>query len=84
MESKVDKLDLDKLAPVPVKLSDLGKNYVVKKIEYNQLIKKLNDISTNYNNDLVKKTNYNTKINKTENKISTCDGHDKYITPSRI
>ena len=36
--SKVDKLDVDKLVPVPVdlsKLSDLVKKYVVKKDAYN-------------------------------------------------
>ena len=30
--------------------------------------------------NLVKKTNYNTKINETENKIATDHDHDKYIT----
>ena len=30
--------------------------------------------------NLVKKTNYNTKINETENKISIDHDHDKYIT----
>ena len=29
---------------------------------------------------LVKKTDYNTKINKLENKITTGHDHDKYIT----
>ena len=31
-------------------------------------------------NDLVKKTDYNTKISVIENKITTDDDHDKYIT----
>ena len=42
LESKVDKLDIDKLAPVPVdlsKLSDVVKNYVVKKNVYDAKIK---------------------------------------------
>ena len=44
MKSKVDKLDVDKLALAPVdlsKLSDVVKNIVVKKTEYNVLVKKV-------------------------------------------
>ena len=40
MRSKADKLDVDRLVPVPVdlsKLSDVVKNAVVKKHEYNIL-----------------------------------------------
>ena len=40
---------LDKLAPVPVdlsKLSDIVKNYVVKKIVYDKLVTKVNNIDT--------------------------------------
>ena len=47
MKSKVDKLDVDKLEPVPAdlsKLSDLVKTDVVKKTEYKQLVKKVNAI----------------------------------------
>ena len=47
LKSKVDKLDVDKLEPVPAdlsKLSDVVKNDVVKKTEYNQLVKKINAI----------------------------------------
>ena len=43
MKSKVDKLDLDKLVPVPVdlsKISNVVKNVVVKKVLYNAKIKK--------------------------------------------
>ena len=43
LKSKVDKLDIDKLAPVSVdlsKLSNVVKNEVVKKTEYNAKIKK--------------------------------------------
>ena len=49
LKSKVDKLDIDKLAPVPVdlsKLSNVVKNDVVKKTEYNELVKKVNNTST--------------------------------------
>ena len=43
LKSKVDKLDIDKLVPVPIdlsKLSNVVKNEVVKKTEYNAKIKK--------------------------------------------
>ena len=43
MKSKVDKLDLDKLVPVPVdlsKISNVVKNVVAKKDLYNAKIKK--------------------------------------------
>ena len=46
MKSKVDKLDVDKLIPVPVdlsKLSDVVKNDVVKKDVYNAKIKDIED-----------------------------------------
>ena len=46
MKSKVDKLDVDKLVPVPVDLSkqsDVVKNDVVKKGVYNAKIKKIQD-----------------------------------------
>ena len=45
MKSKVDKLDVDKLVPVPVdfsKLGDVVENVVVKKIEYDELVKNVN------------------------------------------
>ena len=45
LKAEVDKLNIDKLLPVPVdlsKLSDVVKNDVVKKTEYNKLIKKAN------------------------------------------
>ena len=44
-----DKLDINKLVPVPVclsKLSNLVKNEVVKKIEYDKLLAKVNSIDT--------------------------------------
>ena len=46
MKSKVDKLDVDKLVPVPVnlsKLSDVVKTDVVKKDIYNAKIKNIED-----------------------------------------
>ena len=49
MKSKVGKLDVDKLALAPVNLSKLSdgiKNDVVKKSEYDELVKKVNNIKT--------------------------------------
>ena len=46
LKSKADKLDVDKLVLVPVdlsKLSDVVKNDVVKKTEYNGKIKSIED-----------------------------------------
>ena len=43
LKTEVDKLDIDKLVPVPVdwsKLSDVVKNDVVKKAVYNKLVAK--------------------------------------------
>ena len=56
LKSEVDKLDVDKLKPVPTdlsKLSDVVKNDVVKKTDYNKLVIKVNDIDTS---GFVKKT----------------------------
>ena len=64
LENEVEKLDIDKLAPVPVdfsKLSDVVKNDVVKKVAYDKLAAKVND---NDINDFVLKTKYQT--DKTE------------------
>ena len=68
LKTEVDKLDIDKLAPVPGDLSKLGNvvnNEVVKKTDYNKLVTKVHNIDTS---GLVKKTDYNTKICKIEGK----------------
>ena len=60
--------------PVPLdlnKLSDVVKNEIVKKTEYNKLVTKVNNIKTN---DFVLKPNYNTKSTKLENKIPDTSG----------
>ena len=47
LKYEVGKLDIDKLAPVPVglsKLSDVVKNDVVKKTVYDKLVAKVNSI----------------------------------------
>ena len=59
LKTEFDKLDIDKLAQVPVdlsKLSDVVKNDVVKKTVYDQLVAKVNNIDTS---DSVLKTEYN-------------------------
>ena len=58
LKTEVDKLDIDKLVPVPVdlsKLSDVINNDVVKKTEYNKLITKLDSIDTT---NFVRKTKF--------------------------
>ena len=53
MKSKVDKLDVDKLVPVPVdltKLSHVVKNNAVKKDVYNAKIKNIEDKIPNITN----------------------------------
>ena len=74
LKRKVDKLDVDKLNPVPTdlsKLSDVVKNDVVKKTDYNKLVTKVDNIDTS---GLVKKTDYNTKITEIEDKVpDTCN-----------
>ena len=50
LKTEVDKLDIDKLVPVPVdlsKLSDVVKNDVVKKDVYKKLVAKVNAIPLN-------------------------------------
>ena len=82
LKSKVDKLDIGKLQTTPVDLSkpsNAVKNDVVKKTEYNELIKKVNSFITTGSSNLVKKTDLNTKIREIENKINDHD-HAKYIT----
>ena len=49
LKTKVDNVDIDKLGPVPVdlsKLSEVVKNDVVKKTEYNKLVTKVDKIDT--------------------------------------
>ena len=69
VKTEVDKLDIDKLVPVPVdlsKLSDVVKNDVVKKTVYDKLVAKVNSIDTS---SFVLKNNYDTDKTKLENKI---------------
>ena len=48
-KNKIDKLDIDKLVPVPVDLSKMNnvlKNEIVKKSVYDKLVAKINNIDT--------------------------------------
>ena len=60
LKTEVDKLDIDKLVPVPadlIKLSNVVKNDVVNKDVYDKLVTKVNNIDTS---EFVLKTKYNT------------------------
>ena len=69
LKTEVDKLDTDKLAPVPIdlsKLSEVVKNGMIKKALYDRLVAKVNNIDTS---DFVLKTKYQTDKTKLEKKI---------------
>ena len=59
LKAKVDKLDIEKLAPVPVDLSKLSDviKYVVKKAVYDKLVAKVNNIEFD---NFILKTKYQT------------------------
>ena len=74
LKFEVDKLDIDKLVPIPndlAKLSNVVKNDVVKKAVYNKLVAKVDNINTN---GFVLKTNYSTDKTELENKIRDISG----------
>ena len=74
LKTEVDKLDIDKLVPVPVdlsKLSDVVKSDVVKKDVYDKLVAKVNNINTS---GFVLKTKYDTDKSEFENKIPDTSG----------
>ena len=73
LKTEVDKLDIDKLVPIPVdlsKLSDVVNNDVVKKTEYNKLVTKVDNIDTT---NFVKKTKYEKDGSGFKDKISKID-----------
>ena len=73
LKTEVDKLDIDKSTPVPndlAKLSNVVKNYAVKKTEYNKLVTKVNDIGTT---NFVSKTKYEKDGSDFEDKINKVD-----------
>ena len=74
LKTEFDKLDIDKLEPVPVdlsKLSDVVKNDVIKKTGYDKLVAKVNNIDTS---DFVLKTKYNADKTELEKKIPDSSG----------
>ena len=73
MKSKVDKLEVDKLVLAPVdlnKLTDVVKTDIVKKYEYNAMIKNIEDELPDITN-LATNITVNAKINEIKNKIPT-------------
>ena len=69
LKTEVDKLDIDKLVPVPVdlsKLSDVVKNNVVKKTVYDKLVAKVNSVDATI---FVLKSNCDTDKSEIEKKI---------------
>ena len=69
LKTKVDKLDVDKLKPVPTDLRRLSN--VVKNDENNKLVTKVDNIDTS---GLAKKTDSNTKITEIDGKIPNTSG----------
>ena len=73
LKAEVDKIDAEKLKTVPVdlaKLSNMVRNYVVKKTEYSKLVTKVDNIDTT---NFVKKTKYEKDGSHFENKIYKID-----------
>ena len=80
--NKVDKLDVNKLKPVPLDLKNVSgavEKEVVKKDVYDKLVKKVNAIQTTDTNNLVTKADYDTKIAEIEKKI-LYHNHDNYYS----
>ena len=74
LKAEIDKLDIDKLIPVPIdlsKLNDAVKNDVVKKTVHDKLVAKVNTIDTS---GFVLKTKYDTDKSHLENKIPDTSG----------
>ena len=84
LKTEVDKLGIDKLAPVPVdlsKLSDVVKNDVVQKAFYDKLVAKVNNIDTS---DFILKTKYQTEKKKLEKEISNVSNLVKKTTLTEL
>ena len=76
LKTEVDKLNIDKLVPVPTDLSQLSavvKTEVVKKTKYDAKIKKIEGEIPDISN-VATKSNLNTKINKVKNGIPSITG----------
>ena len=73
LKTEVDKLDIAKLTPVPndlAQLSNVVKNEVVKKTEYNKLVRKVDNIDTT---KFLLKITYDSDKSDLEKKISDAD-----------
>ena len=73
LKTEVDKLDIDNPVPIPVylsKLTDVAKNDVMKKTEYNKLLTKIDSIDTT---NLVSRTKYEKDGSDFEDKINKVD-----------
>ena len=73
LKTEVDKLDIDKLAPVPVELSKLSD---IKKTANDKLVAKINSIDTS---GFVLKTKYDADKSELENKVPDASGLLKKI-----
>ena len=74
LKTEVDKLDVDRLVPVPVdfsKLSDVVKNDTVKKNVYDTLVAKVSNID---NSDFALRTKYDIDKSELEHKIPDTSG----------
>ena len=74
LKTEVDKLDINKLVPVPTdlsKLSNVVKNDIVKNTVYDKLVAEVNTIDTS---DFVLKTQYDTDKSELESKIPDTSG----------
>ena len=79
LKAEVDKLDIEKLIPVPAdlsKLSDVVKFGVTKKTAYDKLVAKGNKIDTS---GFVLKTKYDTNQSEIKNKIPDTNGPVKKL-----
>ena len=77
LKTEVDKLDIYKLMPIPIdlsKLSDVVKNDVVKKTEYNKLVTNVDNTDTT---NFAKKNKYEKDGSDFEDRISNID--KKYL-----
>ena len=80
LKTKVEKLDINKLVPVPVdlnKLSDVVKNDVVRKPAYNKVVAKVNSIDTS---GFVLETKHDTDEKELKEKINFAqDLHSEFV-----
>ena len=77
LKTEVDKLDINKLTPVPndlAELSNVVKNDVVKKTEYDKLVGKVDNIDTT---NFVLKAKYEKYGSDFEDKVSKIDKKNK-------